>query len=61
MPKGTIGRFQVLFGHKKQWSPPLGFGMHLGFKCYSCHSIAIKKQLKDLTHMFYLNTNVILD
>jgi hypothetical protein len=25
-PNVPIKRVQVLFGHQKQWSPPLGFG-----------------------------------
>jgi hypothetical protein len=41
-----IGGVQVLFRRKKKWSPPLGFGLPLTFKCYSCNSIAINEQLK---------------
>ncbi len=49
-----IGGVKILFRHQKQWKLPLGFGLLWVLKCYSCNSIAIKEQLKDLTHMFCL-------
>ncbi len=47
-----IGGLQVLFRHQKQWIVPLGSGLFWTLKCYSCNSIIINEQLKDLTHMF---------
>ncbi len=49
-----IGGVQVLIKHKKQWTPPFGCGMLWMFKCYNCNSITINEQLKDLTHVLYL-------
>jgi hypothetical protein len=49
---------QVLFGHQKQWSPLLGFGLPWTFEFHSCNSIATQfttnEELKNLTHMFCL-------
>jgi hypothetical protein len=53
-PNMPIRRVQVLFKHKKQWNPPLGSSLPWVFKFYSCNSITINEQLKDLTHMFCL-------
>ncbi len=53
-----IKRVQILFGHQKQWSPLLGFGLPWTFEFHSCNSIATQfttnEELKDLTHMFCL-------
>jgi hypothetical protein len=49
-----IGWIKFLFKHKKLWNPSLGFGLPWTLKCYICNLIATNEQLKDLTHMFYL-------
>jgi hypothetical protein len=34
--------------------PPFGYDLPWMFKCYNYNSITTNEQLKDLTHMFYL-------
>jgi len=53
-PDEPIGGIQVLFKHKKQWTPPLWSSLPRTLKCYRCNSIAINEQLKYLTHMLCL-------